>query len=64
MAGQVQKSCKWRGEMASEAVMYVALSLLGAGYLREEFRHSPYVPWRTIGEFISLLSIPLDARIF
>eukprot|EP00930_Biecheleria_cincta_P041600 TRINITY_DN28539_c0_g1_i1.p1 TRINITY_DN28539_c0_g1~~TRINITY_DN28539_c0_g1_i1.p1 ORF type:complete len:448 (+),score=53.52 TRINITY_DN28539_c0_g1_i1:334-1677(+) len=39
---KAQKACKWRGDEASEDVLYVVLSLLGSGYLREEFRHSPY----------------------
>eukprot|EP00931_Biecheleriopsis_adriatica_P001429 TRINITY_DN10177_c0_g1_i1.p1 TRINITY_DN10177_c0_g1~~TRINITY_DN10177_c0_g1_i1.p1 ORF type:complete len:740 (+),score=141.02 TRINITY_DN10177_c0_g1_i1:29-2221(+) len=39
---KVQKACKWRGDAASEDALYVVLSLLASGYLREEFRHSPY----------------------
>ncbi|CAE8623472.1 unnamed protein product, partial [Polarella glacialis] len=42
LGDKLQKACKWRGEEASDDAMFVIVSLLGAGYLREEFRHSPY----------------------
>eukprot|EP00913_Durusdinium_trenchii_P020128 g18916.t1 len=42
LCDRVQKTCKWKGEAATEDAMYVCMSLLGTGYLREEFRHSPY----------------------
>lgn len=42
LGDRVQKACKWRGEPAGEDALYVVMSLLGTGYFREEFRHSPY----------------------
>eukprot|EP00435_Cladocopium_sp_Y103_P033024 s1915_g8.t1 len=42
LGDRLQKACKWRGETAAEDALYVVMSLLGTGYFREEFRHSPY----------------------
>ncbi|CAJ1402095.1 unnamed protein product [Effrenium voratum] len=42
LSDKLQKACKWKGDAAADDAMYVVMSLLGTGYLREEFRHSPY----------------------
>ena len=39
---KIQKACKWKGVAAGEDALYVAMALVGTGYLQEEFRHSPY----------------------